>query len=274
MTRFTTSDGLSLYYEDAGDGLPVLCLAGLTRNARDFDYVAPHLPGVRLIRLDYRGRGQSDWGKDAADYTLPVEGRDILELLAHLSLAQVAILGTSRGGLHAMGLAATVPDILLGVALNDVGPDIDMDGMQRIMGYLGVAPAAASHEELAAIMPHVMTGFADVPDGRWLADARANYPLGANGLGLSYDPKLRDATQAALDAGLPDLWPFFDALPARPLALIRGANSSLLTRETMAEMQRRRPDMITTDVPNRAHVPFLDEPESLAALHQWLEAMR
>lgn len=274
MSTFQTSDGLNIYFEDEGDGLPILCLAGLTRNARDFDFVAPHLPGVRLIRVDYRGRGQSDWAKDWAEYTLPVEGRDIGALLAHLGLAQVAILGTSRGGLHAMGMAAVAPDMLLGVALNDVGPDIDMEGMQRIMGYLGKAPSLPTHEALAAVMPQVSPGFTDVPDGRWLADARNNYRQTDAGLELTYDPDLAKATQAALDAGLPDLWPFFDALPDRPLALIWGENSTLLRAPTVAEMQRRRPDLMLAKVPNRAHVPFLDEPESLAVLHRWVEAMR
>ena len=128
MSTFQTSDGLTLYYEDTGDGLPVLCLAGLTRNARDFDFVAPHLQGVRLIRMDYRGRGRSDYG-NWQDYTLPVECRDVLELMQHVGLAQTAILGTSRGGLNAMGLAANMPDLLLGVALNDIGPAIDTSGI-------------------------------------------------------------------------------------------------------------------------------------------------
>ncbi|HSG54162.1 MAG TPA: alpha/beta fold hydrolase, partial [Paracoccaceae bacterium] len=106
MPQFLTSDGLHLHYEDEGAGLAVLCLSGLTRNARDFDFVAPHLAGVRLIRLDYRGRGQSAWSPDPLTYTVPREAQDVLELLDHLGLERVAILGTSRGGLIAMVLAA------------------------------------------------------------------------------------------------------------------------------------------------------------------------
>ena len=274
MSTFTTSDGLSLYYEDDGAGLPLLCLPGLTRTSRDFDYVAPHLKGVRMIRLDYRGRGRSDWAEDWETYALPVECRDVMELLQHLGLRQVAILGTSRGGLNAMGLAATAPDLLLGVALNDVGPVIDPQGIDFIMGYLGRNPSARTHEEAAAGLSRAMTGFADVPADRWLTEVQTHYTAGADGLRITYDPNLRKAVEAAGHQATPDLWPYFDALPQRPLALIWGENSDLLKADTVAEMQRRRPDLMLARVPGRGHIPFLDEPESLATLHQWLEAMR
>ncbi len=274
MSTFTTSDGLHLHYEDEGEGLPLLCLPGLTRTTRDFDYVAPHLSGVRMIRMDYRGRGQSDWDETWENYTLPVECRDVLELLQHLGLAQVAILGTSRGGLNAMGLAAGSPGTLLGVALNDVGPQIDADGIAFIMGYLGRNPAAKTHEEAAAALAHTMKGFSGVPDDRWMQEVRTHFVQAKDGLRITYDPALRRAIEAAGHQAAPDLWPFFDALPDRPLALIWGENSDLLKEATVQEMQRRRPDMITARVPGRGHVPFLDEPESLGALHRWLEAMR
>ncbi len=271
MARFTTSDGLSLHYEDDGTGLPILCLAGLTRTARDFDYVAPHLADHRLIRMDYRGRGLSDRDPEWRNYTLPVEIRDVLELLAHLELEKIAVLGTSRGGLNAMGLAMAARDRLLGVALNDVGPVIDPAGIAVIMTYLGRNPAARTHAELAMALAHVMIGFENVPASRWLEEARIHYTQTDGGLQITYDPKLRDAVAAGDTA--PDLWPFFDALQGLPLACIRGANSNLLSPETLAEMRRRRPDMIVAEVPGRGHVPFLDEPEAIAALHQWIEAM-
>ena len=129
MARFTTSDGLSLHYTDEGEGLPILCLAGLTRTAADFDFVTPHLAGNRLIKMDYRGRGQSDFDPNWENYALPVECRDVLELLDHLGLDKVAILGSSRGGLNAMGRAMGAKDRLRGVALNDVGPVIDPGGI-------------------------------------------------------------------------------------------------------------------------------------------------
>jgi len=134
MPNFTTSDGLSLHYTDEGEGLPLLCLAGLTRTGRDFDFVAPHLKGVRLIRLDYRGRGQSDWAEDWATYSIPVEGRDAVELLDHLGIEKAAVLGTSRGGIIAMVLAAVIKDRLLGVAMNDIGPAIEFGGLGENSG--------------------------------------------------------------------------------------------------------------------------------------------
>jgi len=137
MAQFTSSDGLQIYYTDEGEGLPILCLAGLTRTTEDFEYVTPHLSQHRLIKMDYRGRGQSDFDPDWKNYSLPVECRDVTELLDHLGLEKVAILGTSRGGLNAMGLAMGAKDRLLGIALNDVGPVIDPKGIEFIKDYIG-----------------------------------------------------------------------------------------------------------------------------------------
>ncbi len=274
MTRFTTSDGLSLHYTDEGSGLPILCLAGLTRTGADFDYVAPHLAEYRLIRMDYRGRGLSDFDPNWQNYSLPVECRDVLELLDHLRLSQVAILGTSRGGLNAMGLAMAAKDRLLGVALNDVGPELDPKGIDFIMAYLGRNPSAKTHHEAAAAMARAFPEFHDVPEERWLAEAKQHYTQSETGLKITYDPHLRDAVAAASGHAPPDLWPYFDALEGLPLAAIRGANSTLLSRETLLEMQARRPDMIAVEVPGRGHVPFLDEPEALAALHEWIGQMQ
>lgn len=274
MPHFNTSDGLSLYYEDAGHGLPILCLAGLTRTTTDFDYVSPHLSGNRVIKMDYRGCGQSDFDPNWQNYALPIECRDVLELMAHLSLNQVAILGTSRGGMNAMGLASSFKQCLLGVALNDIGPDLDPKGMEIIMTYLGRNPTAKNHAEAAAALAYVFPEFTDVPPERWLREAEKNFTQTEDGLQITYDPKLRDATEAVIAQGELDLWPFFDALEGLPLALIQGANSALLHDDTVAEMQKRRPDMILGKVPGRGHVPFLDEPEAVAALHKWIEAMK
>lgn len=272
MPRFTTSDGVSLHFTDEGSGLPILCLAGLTRDGRDFDYVAPHLAGHRVIRLDYRGRGQSDWAPFET-YTIEREGQDALELLAHLGLSQVAILGTSRGGLIAMGLAATLPNALIGVALNDIGPEIALDGIAAIMSYLGKPPVWKTLDEAAAARPHVMAGFAGVPEARWREEVGKFYVETDDGLGLTYDPKLRDAVEMSGTQSVPDLWPLYDALSGKPLCVIRGANSDLLTQETYEEMIRRIPDAHGAVVPDRGHVPFLDEPEALAALKAWLAEM-
>lgn len=273
MPKFTTHDGLSLFYTDEGEGLPLLCLSGLTRDHRDFDYVAPHLDGVRLIRLDYRGRGQSDWG-DYKSYTIPVEGMDALALLDHLGVGQAAVLGTSRGGLIAMGLAATVKDRLLGVALNDIGPEIAPEGLQVIEGYLGRNPKWKTVEEAVAKRGGVMKGFANVPESRWREEVDHLYRVTEDGLKIPYDPKLREAVLEAGAQPIPDLWPLFDAFAGLPLCTIRGANSDLLSPETFAEMKRRRPDMIAAEVPDRGHIPFLDEPEALDALQRWLKMLK
>ena len=274
MPTFTTSDGLNLHYTDEGEGLPVLALAGLTRNGSDFDYVAPHLKGIRLIRLDYRGRGQSDWAEDWATYSIPIEGRDAVELLNHLGIDKAAILGTSRGGIIAMVLAATVKDRLLGVALNDIGPALETAGLDVIKNYIGKNPSWKTHAEAAAKRPALMTGFANVPSERWQAEVEKLYNETPDGLQITYDPKLRDAVLVAAEQLAPDLWPLFDAIQGLPLACIRGANSDLLSKATVDEMQSRHPDMITATVPDRAHIPFLDEPEALNALNKWLEAMQ
>ena len=267
---FTADDGARLAYSDQGEGLPVLCLAGLTRNMGDFDYVAPHLSGVRLIRMDYRGRGQSAF-TGSATYTVPQEGKDALALLDHLGVDRAAILGTSRGGLIGMLLAAVAHDRLLGLCLNDVGPVIERAGLERIFDYVGRNPAARTHEALAERMPAAMPGFANVPDGRWLADAQKHYDETPEGLRIKYDPALREAFLAAFEGAAPDLWPLWDATAGLPVALIRGASSDLLSATVAAEMLRRRPDTIFAEVPGRAHVPWLDEPESLDAINAWLD---
>ncbi|MEP5151983.1 alpha/beta hydrolase [Planktotalea sp.] len=275
MPRFETSDGLSLHYEDEGDGLPILCLSGLTRDGRDFDYVLPHLKGNRVIRLDYRGRGQSEWAEDFNTYTLMREAQDALELLDHLGLAQAAILGTSRGGLIAMGLAATVKARLLGVAINDVGPVIDPKGIEAIMTYLGKKPKAKTLAEAAAALAYVQRDtFKDVPQSRWDQEVAKFFVQTEEGLELSYDPKLRDAVEAASTVDVPDLWPMLEALNGLPCAIIRGANSDLLSDETYTEMLRRLPRAKGTVVPNRAHVPFLDEPECVTLLQNWIGEMQ
>lgn len=272
MKRFTTSDGLSLAYTDEGAGTPVLCLAGLTRNHRDFDDLKDWIAeDVRLIRLDYRGRGASDRADDFMTYAVPVEARDAVELLNHLNLPKAVIIGTSRGGLIAMLLAATVKDRLAGVVLNDIGPELSGNGLEKIMGYLGKNPSYQTYEEAADKLPEFYAkDFPDVERNRWLACARRWWDETAEGLKINYDPKLRDAVLATSAQPASDLWPLFDALNGIPLALVRGANSDLLSSETVNKMRDRRPDMTFADVPDRGHVPFLDEPEAIAGIRTLL----
>lgn len=263
---FTTSDGLRLAWEEEGAGLPVLCLPGLTRNASDFDELAAALGGrFRLIRLTLRGRGRSDRDPDWKNYNVAVEGRDVVEFLDFLGLARVTIVGTSRGGLIAMLLAATVKERLAGVLLNDVGPVLEPEGLANIMGYLGVAPTVKTHPQAAAALEARLGGrFPSLPAGKWLSLAQRWFDATPDGLVLNYDPRLRDALEAAAGP-VPDMWPLFDALAGLPVAVVRGANSDLLSAATVAEMARRHPGLIVAEVSERGHVPFLDEPEALRA---------
>lgn len=275
MPAFTTSDGLSLHYEDEGQGLPVLCLAGLTRNSADFNFLAPHMSGKRLIRLDYRGRGQSDYAEDFMSYNILREAEDAVELLDHLGLKQVVLIGTSRGGLIAMALSALHPQRLKGVVLNDIGPEVAPAGIERIMDYVGKTPPFPDLDSAAeALKAGHEAAFPGVPLERWRLQAEYmwfNKP-GGGGIGLRYDARLRDALVGQAGAGdAPDLWQLFDGLKALPLAAIRGANSDLLAEETFAEMHVRHPEMIATTVSGRGHVPFLDEPEALKAINALLE---
>lgn len=273
IQKFQTHDGVTLAYRDQGAGLPVLCLAGLTRNSTDFDYLAPLLPDIRLIRLDYRGRGQSDWA-DPATYTWPTEARDALALLDHLGISRVAIIGTSRGGMIAMHLAATAKDRITGVCLNDIGPVLEVSGLAAIASYIGKNPVAKSLPDVALARARMMTGFANVPDARWMQEAQKHYIDTGDGLTINYDPGLASVFSRPAPVAGSDLWSQFDAMDGLPLALIRGANSDILSADVAAQMQRRRPDMIFADVPDRGHVPFLDEPEAIRAIHAWLAAMQ
>lgn len=274
MTQFfTTSDGTRIAYTDEGSGTPLLCLAGLTRTIQDFDYMVPQLPPCRLIRMDYRGRGASQW-TGAASYTVPQEAKDALELLDHLGITQAALLGTSRGGLIAMVLAATARDRLLGICFNDIGPEIHKPGLARIMDYVGRNPSVKTHAALAEALPANMPGFANVPPSRWLSEARLHYTETPQGLRITYDPALRESFLNAFKGPDVDLWPLFDACAGLPLALIRGGNSDLLTQACADEMRRRRPDMGFANVPDRAHIPFLDEPQAVAILHAYLAQVK
>lgn len=270
---FTTQDGARLAFDDQGSGVPLLCLAGLTRTMADFDYLAPHLPPCRMIRMDYRGRGASDW-TGADSYTVLQEAKDALALMDHLGIDRFAVLGTSRGGLIGMLLAALAKQQLLGLCLNDIGPVIDPAGLDAISVYVGRNPVAKTHQALADSYARFLPGFRNVPASRWLAEAQKHAIATENGLKITYDPALGDAFRKAFDGPAVDLWPLFDALAGLPVALIRGANSDLLSIATADEMRRRRPDMIFASVPDRAHIPFLDEPESVATIHAFLKALQ
>lgn len=273
MARFTTSDGVGLHYTDQGGGLPLICLPGLTRCGKDFRYFAPHAGRCRMIALDARGRGGSDHAPDYTSYNVLREAGDVLELMDHLGLQKAAILGTSRGGLVAMTLAATAKERLTAVILNDIGPEIPADGMARIMEYVGRKPAARTHAQAAIALAGMMgEAFPAVPADRWLEEVETYYDQGPGGLELRYDPRLRDALLAQAAAGpAPDLWPLFLSLSGLPCGAIRGQNSDVLSAATFAAMQERLPALHAVELEGRGHVPFLDEPEAVALIHTVLD---
>ena len=274
MQKFRASDGAMLAFSDGGHGLPMLALAGLTRDGRDFDYLARHIPDdVRLIRLDSRGRGESDW-TDPETYTVAQEAKDALSLMDHLGLEKVAVIGSSRGGLLGLMIAATAKDRLLGLCLNDVGPVVERNGLLRIGTYVGVKPTVTTLAEVADRMQSAMPGFDHVPPLRWQEETVRHYVQRDGHVGLTYDPALRQSFNASMAAPFPDLWPLFDACEGLPLALIRGAASDVLARATAEEMRRRRPDLIFAEAVDRGHIPFLDEPDVVNAVLCWLGAIR
>ncbi|MFV0476174.1 MAG: alpha/beta fold hydrolase [Pikeienuella sp.] len=282
MRHFTSADGLRLAYRDdpGGRGAPLLCLAGLTRSGRDFDHFAAAMNGRRrLIRLDCRGRGGSDHDPDFTRYNPMAEAGDAISLLDHLGVESAVVVGSSRGGLLAAVIAATRPERLAGVVLNDVGPVLDPEGIGKIMGYLGVAPRAKTMAEAAEGLKAIHAeSFRNVDADFWADWAERSYVETEGGLALAYDPKLRDATlaQAAAAAeheGGADLWPLFAALDLIPTLALRGENSNLLSAATLAEMATRKRDLVTATIPDRGHIPRLDEPAALAAINAFLDRL-
>ncbi|WP_340108401.1 alpha/beta hydrolase [Pikeienuella sp. HZG-20] len=278
--RFKTNDGLSLAYQDdpGGPGAPLLCLAGLTRSGRDFDHFAAAMNGRRrLIRLDSRGRGASDHDPDFSHYNGMVEAGDAVALLDHLGVERAVVIGSSRGGVLAAVIAAKHPGRLAGVVLNDVGAEIEKDGIGKVVAALGVQPRAVTMAEAAAEL-EAWLGAAFPGAGRafWFDWAERSYISTESGLALAYDPRLRDATLAQMEAVKPDgpgLWPLFDALGPIPTLILRAANSDLLSAATVAEMRRRKPDLQAAVIPDRGHIPRLDEPAALIAINSFLDSL-
>lgn len=274
LSTFVT-DGLQLAFADQGAGPVILCLAGLTRNMEDFEPAMPQLLSrARVIRLDSRGRGTSDHAPDFHSYTVMQEMQDAVALMDHLGIARFAVLGTSRGGLIAMIMAAMASTRLTGVVLNDIGPVIEAEGLTRIMDYLGLRPKFASLDAAAEALTVINAArFPGVSAAVWREHAARWWLETKSGLALRYDARLRDAAlaQAKSTAPTPDLWPMFDALHGLPLAVLRGANSDLLSEATVDEMARHHPGLIRSTVANRGHVPFLDELESQAVLTEFLD---
>lgn len=275
--HFTSRDGLALYgrdYPASDEATPILCLAGLTRNVRDFEPLAAWLAGKRrLITMDYRGRGRSAYA-DPLTYRPDIELGDALGLLDHLGIDRANVIGTSRGGIIAMIMAAQYPQRLKSVVLNDVGPVIERVSLTRIRRYLGKALAFENWDDAVAALKDSNPGFESLSDAEWLSFARRVF-IEKNGR-ISHDYDLRLAETFPSDADIekadsPDLWPLFEALLAFPVMVLRAEHSDLLSAETVARMEKRHPRLAAYTIKDRGHVPFLDEPRARAALTSWLE---
>jgi len=273
---FAAPDGRRLGYRDTGGaGEPVLCLAGLTRNGRDFDALACHLAGRhRVIRLDARGRGASEHAVDpTAEYTVPVETGDAMALLAHLGLAQAIVIGTSRGGILGMAMAAGAPGLVRALVLNDVGAVIEMRGLLHILSRLDRVPEDADFESAAArLAAENAPAFRGVSPARWRIHARAIYDDAGGRPRLAYVTHLRAAAAAIDDnASTISMWPLFEATRDTPVLVIRGQNSDILAPATVTAMAAHHPRLVSVEIADRGHAPFLDEPAALAAIDRFLE---
>lgn len=278
---FTARDGLRLYarhYPAPGSvRRPLLCLAGLTRNSRDFHHLAsvlssPEVAAPReVFALDYRGRGRSAHDPDWRNYQILNELLDVLDFMIIAGLHDAALVGTSRGGILAMIMAAIRPTSIGAAVLNDIGPVIEREGLLRIMAYVGKIPLPATWAEAASqVRGMAAPSFPAVPEHQWEGVARQWYN-DDNGLpSHGYDQALHRAL-GTLDGPLPELWPQFRALARVPAMVLRGETSDILSVETAVRMQREHPDLTLLTVAGQGHAPLLMDAPSLTAIMAFLE---
>lgn len=276
-TFISARDGLTLharcYGKRGSDALPVVCLPGLARTADDFEALAGALANDpaqprRVIALDYRGRGLSGYDRDPANYTLQTELADVLAVATALDCLPAVFVGTSRGGILAMVLAALRPTALAGVVLNDIGPVIEPKGLMRIKGYVGKLPQPRTFEEGAEILRRLFDSqFPKLTPADWLASARRTFKEDKGRLVPTYDVNLAKTMEGIdLERPLPPLWKEFDALRHVPVMAIRGANSDLLSAETLAAMGARHPALETLEVADQGHAPLLMDADTISRI--------
>ena len=279
---WSSADGLVLHARDyAGAGgeakLPVLCLHGLTRNAADFEALAPWIAatGRRVLAVDFRGRGRSAWDPTPTNYLPTFYAADVLALMDAAGISRAVFVGTSLGGIVTMLLAATRPAAVAGAVLNDIGPSIAPEGLARISGYTGVPAATRNWSEAAAYARAInAVAFPAYGEADWMAFARRLFAEGPDGaIRLAYDPDIAVplAAAAAAGAAAPDLTPLFRGLATgRPLLRVRGGLSDIVDAPRAVQMRALAPAMAYAEVEGVGHAPMLDEPEALAALAAFL----
>ena len=273
---WTSHDGLRLYarvYEGpSADAASVLCLHGLTRNSRDFEDLAPHLQArYRVIVPDVRGRGLSARDPNPQNYQPAIYIQDIVGLLDTVGTQRAAVIGTSMGGLLGMMMGVGHRGRIAGLVLNDMGPEVDPVGLDRIKAYAGRLPPPKNWDDAIA-QTRSMFGSAwpNLSAQRWSVLTRRGYREDETGaLRVDADPMIGEMLRAA-PAATADLWPFWRALRGIPLLVIRGAQSDILSAATFAKMKLENPELAQLEVAQRGHVPLLDEPECLAAIDGFL----
>lgn len=279
--RFVTAqDGLRLHVREDGpctaSALPVVCLPGLARTVADFDSLAPALangdPPRRLIAIDSRGRGRSDYDKNPANYNLAVELGDVVGILTALEIGSAIFVGSSRGGLLTMLLAVAHPTAVAGAVLHDIGPVIEPKGLARIKSYVGKLPQPRDYADGAEILRRLFDAqFPKFTAEQWLAAAHRTWKNEGSKLLPTYDVRLsRTLAEIDIERPLPAMWNEFDALMRVPVLVIRGANSDILSAATAAAMAERHPGMEFVEIPDEGHVPTLDNPDLIQRIGEFL----
>ena len=278
---YSSSDGLRLharhYPVESSGRRAVLCLPGLTRNARDFHIIASYLNDPTRHRrdvyvLDYRGRGLSDFDTDWRNYSPYIEMLDVLDFMAMKQLHDVAVIGTSRGGIIAMIMATLRPTSIGALVLNDIGPVIEPEGLTRIIGYVGKIPVPNNWQEATELTKSInQRDFPKIRDNQWEEFARQLYNDDNGAPSSSYDPNLSKAiTMLDPETDIPAMWPQFDALSTIPVMAVRGANSDLLSPQTLEKMKIHHPELKTHIVADQGHAPLLHDQESIEAIAHFL----
>ncbi len=278
---WTSEDGLKLFFRDYQGpedttAPPILCLHGLTRNSRDFAALAEHLAQRRRVIVpDMRGRGNSDYAPDSSTYAPKQYVADVEKLLAEEGIARFIAIGTSMGGLMTMLMAAAKPGRIEAVVMNDIGPEIDATGLDRISGYVGQGRSYPTwmHAARALCETHG-DAFPEWRIDDWLEMAKRNMVVSQNGrISFDYDMAIAEPFQQAENAVPAKLWLAYEALRDVPMLLVRGGLSDLLTAETVTQMSVRNPAMRAITVPHVGHAPTLDEPEARAAIDALLDSL-
>ena len=282
-TFITAQDGLRLHVRAWGPRLaallPVVCLPGLARTVADFETLASALAsgakGPRsVLALDLRGRGRSDYDRNPKNYNVQVELADVLAVLTALAVDQAVFIGTSRGGILTMLLAVARPTALAGCVLNDIGPVIEAVGLMRIKSYLGKLPQVASLHEAADVLRRLFVAqFPKLSDDDWVAFARRTFKDDGGRIVPDYDVRLgKTLAQINPARPIPALWKEFNALARVPLLVIRGGNSDILSRATVAAMQTRHPAMEAVEVADQGHAPLLSDPALVGRIAAFAES--